>query len=119
MKELCMNGLVKFERVNEKSVPATTSKMIAKVFGKNHFDVIRGIEIEINKGLFNRSKITAVTEKDAKGEERKMYILDENLANVIEQNRLQKLVLNLADSQTEIPEEFNETFKENFWDILA
>jgi Rha family phage regulatory protein len=78
-----MSKLVKFEEISGKSIPATTSKVIAEVFKKNHFHVIRDIESYIESGEFNQSNFGCVTEKDAKGEERKMYILDERFTTFL------------------------------------
>jgi Rha family phage regulatory protein len=73
-----MNELVKFEKVNEKSVPATTSKVIAEVFKKNHFHVIRDIENYIESGEFTESNFGCSSYKDDSGKSNTMYILDES-----------------------------------------
>ncbi len=78
-----MLELVKFEDINGQNVLATTSLKIAEFFEKNHFDVIRGIEVEINKGLFDGSNFAVVEYKDKKGEMRKMYILDERFTTFL------------------------------------
>jgi Rha family phage regulatory protein len=78
-----MSKLVKFEEISGKSIPATTSKVIARVFKKEHYNVIRDIENYIESGEFNHLNFEAVTEKDAKGEERKMYILDEDFTAIL------------------------------------
>lgn len=78
-----MNELVKFEKVNEKSVPATTSKMIAKVFGKEHFHVIRDIETYIESGEFNQSNFGCSSYISEQGKETKMYILDEDFTAIL------------------------------------
>ena len=78
-----MSQLVKLQEVNGKNVVATTSLKIAEVFEKEHFHVIRDIETEINKGLFNQSNFGVVDYKDKKGELRKMYVLDERFTTFI------------------------------------
>ena len=78
-----MSQLVKLQEVNGKNVVATTSLKIAEVFDKEHFNVIKDIETEINKGLFNRINFEAVNYKDKKGESRKMYILDEEFTTFL------------------------------------
>lgn len=78
-----MSQLVKLQEVNGKSVVATTSLKIAEVFEKEHFHVIRDIETEINKGLFNQSNFGVSSYKDSSGKSNKMYILDEEFTTFI------------------------------------
>jgi Rha family phage regulatory protein len=69
--------LVKLQEVNGKNVVATTSWRIAEVFKKKHFHVVKLIEIEINKGLFNASNFSVSSCLDNSGRTRKMYWIDE------------------------------------------
>ena len=71
------------KKLMEKNIPATTSKMIAEVFKKNHFDVIRDIEVEINKGLFTASNFAVSSYKDDSGKGNTMYILDERFTTFL------------------------------------
>jgi len=60
----------------------TTSVIVAERFGKRHDRVIRKIE-NLDDDAFNRLKIGAVEYIDAKGEPRKMYLLNRDAFSFI------------------------------------
>lgn len=58
-----------------KGVPVTTSRKIAKVFGKEHYNVLRDIENLDCSESFNAINFELVNYKDKKGEKRPEYII--------------------------------------------
>jgi hypothetical protein len=78
-----MSQLVKLESIAGNNVVATTSLKIAEVFEKNHFDVIKLIEIEINKGLFGARNFSVSSYKSEQNKEIKMYLLDERFTTFL------------------------------------
>ncbi len=58
-----------------KGVPVTTSRKIAKVFGKEHYNVLRDIENLDCSESFNTINFELVNYKDKKGEKRPEYII--------------------------------------------
>ena len=58
-----------------KGVPNTTSRKIAKVFGKEHYNVLRDIENLDCSESFNAINFELVNYKDKKGEKRPEYII--------------------------------------------
>lgn len=58
-----------------KGVPVTTSRKIAKVFGKEHYNVLRDIENLNCSESFNAINFELVNYKDKKGEKRPEYII--------------------------------------------
>ena len=58
-----------------KGVPVTTSRKIAKVFGKDHYNVLRDIENLDCSESFNAINFELVNYKDKKGEKRPEYII--------------------------------------------
>ena len=58
-----------------KGVPVTTSRKIAKVFGKEHYNVLRDIESLDCSESFNAINFELVNYKDKKGEKRPEYII--------------------------------------------
>ena len=58
-----------------KGVPVTTSRKIAKVFGKEHYNVLRDIENLDCSESFNAINFELVNYKDKKGEIRPEYII--------------------------------------------
>lgn len=66
--------------LNGKTVPAVTSLQVAEAFGKEHRHMLRDIRNITPKcsESFNASNFGLVTYKDAKGEERPMYLLSKD-----------------------------------------
>ena len=65
---------------HKEAIPAVTSLQVAQAFGKRHDHVIRDIQQTIRKcpESFNAPNFGGVTYKDAKGEERPMYLLSKD-----------------------------------------
>ena len=65
------------EITNGRHIPAVTSQQVAAAFGKEHKNVMRDIREIMDKcsETFNALNFELVTYKDAKGEERPMYLL--------------------------------------------
>lgn len=61
--------------LERKGVPVTTSRKIAKVFGKEHYNVLRDIENLDCSESFNAINFELVNYKDKKGEKRPEYII--------------------------------------------
>ena len=71
-----MNTELKLVEVHGEKL-TTTSLIIAELFGKKHFHVLRNIDKLIAKGRLDQSKIGLSEYKDSSGKNNKMYILDE------------------------------------------
>lgn len=65
------------KELNGRHIPAVTSQQVAVAFGKEHKNVMRDIREIMDKcsESFNALNFELVTYKDAKGEERPMYLL--------------------------------------------
>lgn len=65
------------KELNGRHIPAVTSQQVAAAFGKEHKNVMRDIREIMDKcsESFNALNFELVTYKDAKGEERPMYLL--------------------------------------------
>ncbi len=61
--------------LERKGVPVTTSRKIAKMFGKEHYNVLRDIENLNCSESFNAINFELVNYKDKKGEKRPEYII--------------------------------------------
>lgn len=72
-----MNIEITLKELNGKQIPAVTSQQVAEAFGKEHKNVMRDIREIMDKcsESFNALNFELVTYKDAKGEERPMYLL--------------------------------------------
>lgn len=70
------------KELNGRHIPAVTSQQVAVAFGKEHKNVMRDIREIMDKcsESFNALNFELVTYKDAKGEERPMYLLSEDNA---------------------------------------
>lgn len=75
-----MNIEITLKELNGKQIPAVTSLQVAEAFGKGHFHVLRDIREIMDKcsESFNASNFGLVPYKDAKGEERPMYLLSKD-----------------------------------------
>lgn len=72
-----MNIEITVKELNGRHIPAVTSQQVAAAFGKEHKNVMRDIREIMDKcsESFNALNFELVTYKDAKGEERPMYLL--------------------------------------------
>jgi Rha family phage regulatory protein len=70
-----------------------SSLNIAKVFGKKHKNVLRGIEQEIEKGKINRLNFEPIEYKDGKARPQQAYLLDERFTT--------KLIMNFTGSKAD------------------
>lgn len=81
--EISINDVTVNFKIADNTAFANT-RDIAKVFGKEHFHVIRALKsLSIFDKLLNESKIGGVTYRDAKGEERPMYNLDRDVFSLM------------------------------------
>jgi len=71
------NKEIKFQEVKGK--PMIDTRQIAEHFEKLHKDVLRAIDKIAEEEDFNERKIAPVKYKDAKGERRKMYLIDRDI----------------------------------------
>lgn len=72
-----MNIEITVKELNGRHIPAVTSQQVAAAFGKEHKNVMRDIRGIMDKcsESFNALNFELVTYKDAKGEERPLYLL--------------------------------------------
>lgn len=77
------SSLVEFKKIEGSKVPATTSLVIADVFGKEHFNVIQSIQTLIETGKFGALNYQVTSYKDIQGKKRPMYILDEKFTTIL------------------------------------
>jgi Rha family phage regulatory protein len=77
------SSLVEFKKIEGSKVPATTSLVIADVFGKEHFNVIQSIQNLIETGKFGALNYQVTSYKDVQGKKRPMYVLDETFTTVL------------------------------------
>lgn len=71
-----MSQLVEFKKIEKIKVPATTSLIIAEVFDKDHFHVLRDIDTLIFSGKFSSSNFGCSNYVDIRGKTRCKQILD-------------------------------------------
>jgi len=81
MNELINISGVGIELSTKENKVFTSSKQIAKIFGKNHKNVLKIIEDKLH--LFNHLNFEVVEYKDRKGEKRKSYDLDRDFTTFI------------------------------------
>ena len=80
-KENTMNAMSAMNELsnshnNSNNSKTMSSREIAELTGKLHFNIMRDIKTLIGQGAFNGFKFEAVEYTDAKGEKRPEYLLD-------------------------------------------
>jgi Rha family phage regulatory protein len=75
--------LVCFYEIAKNRTPATTSLIIAEIFGKQHKHVLRDIENLAKTGEFDESNFGPIFYKDSQNRDQKMFALDELFTGVL------------------------------------